>query len=688
MATAVKEMKTVTAATKSPYFHPLDQLSADEVVHVSHIVRSAKSQMNFVFNTITLKEPPKHIMMSFLGWDKSKPRVMHVEREALVIILEKPTMKVYECVVSLDTEKIKSWQYVPDVQPILTMDEMFEVEELVVKDESVRAECAELGITDMSQVFSDPWAIARHVNYPGRSKRMMQALMYMRTCEEDNQYAHPLDFVPIIDLGTMKVVAIERIKPRDSKFTRPTIPQQKHNFLPEFIGEENYRKDVKPIIVQQPQGVSFTVRGNEIDWQKWNMRISMNYREGLVIHNVSYRDGNEVRPLFYRIALSEMVVPYADPNSPHHRKHAFDVGEYGLGLCTNSLTLGCDCLGSIYYFDACFNDHNGKPFHMPNAICLHEEDHGILYKHTDYRNGRAHTVRSRRLVISQIVTVANYDYGLYYYFYQDGTFEYEVKATGELNTHVLAEDESPGDYGVIVAPQINAQYHQHFFTMRIDPMIDGPNNSVVQVDTYRSPFPTGHKRNQYGNAFVYKPTLLKDTIEGQAHANFETSRFWKIINQDRIHPYTKEPVGWKIMSHSMAPFYPSEDSVVAERAPFAKKGLWVTPYDEKQMFAGGFYCNQSDGSDTVEAWANRERQSIVNRDIVLWFTFGLTHLPRVEDFPIMPVEYCSMMMKPTNFFMANPALDVPPTNKSINKSAHADADAKASSCCTSGSNKL
>lgn len=208
----------------------------------------------------------------------------------------------------------------------------------------------------------------------------------------------------ILDLGKMEVIAIERIRPRDSKFTRPTIPLQQHNFLPEFIGENNYRKDVKPIIIQQPQGVSFTVKGNEIDWQKWNLRISMNYREGLVLHNISYQDGAEKRPLFYRISLSEMVVPYADTNTPHHRKHAFDVGEYGLGLCTNSLALGCDCLGSIYYFDATFNDHAGKPFFVPNAICMHEEDHGILMKHTDYRNGRAHTIRSRRLVISQIVT--------------------------------------------------------------------------------------------------------------------------------------------------------------------------------------------------------------------------------------------------------------------------------------------
>jgi primary-amine oxidase len=194
----VKEMKTVTASTTTQRVHPFDQLSADEIIQVAQITRQAKPNIDFVFNTITLKEPKKSIMLSYLGWDNSKPRVTKVEREALVICLEKVTMKCYEAIVSLSNNALKSWTYIPDVQPMLTMDEMFEVEELVIKDEKVRQECLELGITDMSSVFSDPWAIARHISHPGREKRLMQALMYMRTCEDDNQYAHPLDFVPIV----------------------------------------------------------------------------------------------------------------------------------------------------------------------------------------------------------------------------------------------------------------------------------------------------------------------------------------------------------------------------------------------------------------------------------------------------------------------------------------------------------
>jgi primary-amine oxidase len=195
---ATKEMKTATASTITPNAHPFDQLSSDEMTQVSTITRQAKPEVDFVFNTITLKEPKKDIMLSYLGWDTSKPRITKVEREALVIALEKKTMKCFEGVVSLTYNTLKSWNYIPDVQPILTMDEMFEVEELILKDPKVHAECREIGISDMSSVFCDPWAIARHIGHPGREKRLMQGLMYMRTCEEDNQYAHPLDFVPIV----------------------------------------------------------------------------------------------------------------------------------------------------------------------------------------------------------------------------------------------------------------------------------------------------------------------------------------------------------------------------------------------------------------------------------------------------------------------------------------------------------
>ena len=137
--------------------------------------------------------------------------------------------------------------------------------------------------------------------------------------------------------------------------------------------------------------------------------------------------------MIYRASIPEMVVPYGDPKFRYWQTY-FDTGEYLVGKFANSLELGCDCLGEIAYLDATVTDDTGQPRIIPNAICIHEEDFGILWKHTDIFNGSAQSRRQRRLVVSFFATVGNYDYGFYWYFYLDGTIECEIKATGVLFT--------------------------------------------------------------------------------------------------------------------------------------------------------------------------------------------------------------------------------------------------------------
>ncbi len=105
----------------------------------------------------------------------------------------------------------------------------------------------------------------------------------------------------------------------------------------------------------------------------------------------------------------------------------------------NSLGLGCDCLGLIHYFDAFLVTGTGGVETIENAICMHEEDYGLAWKHSDWRTSKTWSRRLRRLVVSFFTTVANYDYGFYWYFYQDGTIEMEVKLTGIIATDIYSE---------------------------------------------------------------------------------------------------------------------------------------------------------------------------------------------------------------------------------------------------------
>jgi primary-amine oxidase len=376
--------------------------------------------------------------------------------------------------------------------------------------------------------------------------------------------------------------------------------------------------------------------------------------EGLVLRTLGYEDGGRVRPVLYRAAVSEMVVPYGTPDPMHSWKNAFDVGEWGLGRMANSLALGCDCLGSITYLDAVFCTEHGTPYTLSNAVCIHEEDYGILWKHNDMNTGRTEVRRSRRLVVSSIATVGNYEYGFYWYFYMDGSLQLEVKLTGIMSTRAMAPgEESP--FAPPIAPGLAAPVHQHLFCARLDLDVDGPVNEAYEVEF--DPEPEGAD-NPWSNAFRARATRLETELAARRDIDPTRGRHWRFVNPDRTNGLDR-PVAYKLVPGSTPTLHASPSSSVGKRAGFARHNLWVTPYSPDERRAAGDYPNQHPGGEGLPRWTTADRP-LVGTDIVAWHTFGVTHLPRPEDWPVMPVEYCGFHLMPVGFFDRNPSLDVPP----------------------------
>jgi primary-amine oxidase len=631
-----------------------------------------------------LREPKKNEYAAFRSGRGARP-----DRRAFAIVLEAGTCNVAEVVVNLTKSKVEDWKEVKDVMPTLTLEDLDVMERIARQDPRVIEACRGLGITDMSKVFFDAWAIGIDERW-GFERRLQQGLAYYRSSAFDNQYAHPLDFAVVADTETEEVLSVDI---RYVNGERTKVPLEDHNYLPEFLSDK-YRPDrLKPINITQPQGVSFRMRGSELSWAGYKMHIGFNYREGIVISDVRIDDPYEERErtLFNRISVVEMVVPYGCPDAPHHKKHAFDVGEYGTGLMSNSLKLGCDCKGAIHYLDGVVSTSKGEAAVIKNAICIHEEDNGLLYKHTDFRDGSVISARDRKLIVSQIITAANYEYGFYHTFTLDGTYKLEVKLTGQLNTYCLHSTEEAGPYGTEVAPRVSAQNHQHIFSLRVDPEIDGPDNSVVQSDAVPADDPVGSPGNAYGNAFYCKKTPFRTAQDGAADYCHETSRAWDIINPNRLNEVAKKPVSYKIINNQCPGLLAKPGSVVWKRAAFARHSLWVVPYRDYEIFPAGDYVCQSTGQEnhpynlTVADWSARN-ESIENTDIVCYMQFGLTHFPRTEDFPIMPAEPVSIMLRASNFFRKNPALWVPPSALCVD-TASRDAFAKAECCASSAAEK-
>ncbi|KAJ5763405.1 hypothetical protein N7533_002086 [Penicillium manginii] len=608
--------------------HPLDQLSIKEIPEVAKIVRDYINPKTVKFNCITLREPRKAEYAAFKAGKIPAP-----DRRGFAIIIVRETEQVAEVVVNLKTHKVEEYKEITNAMPTLTLEDLDVMERIARKDARVIRACNEIGITDMSKVFLDAWAIGIDERW-GYDRRLQQGLAYYRNSEFDNQYAHPLDFSVVADTEKEEVLSVD-VRLVNGERTAP--PLEEHNFLPDFVGDKYNHDRLKPIDITQPEGVSFKVRGNELSWANFKMHIGFNYREGIVISDVRSHDMYEdrERTLFNRISVVEMVVPYGCPEKPHHKKHAFDVGEYGSGLMTNSLKLGCDCKGAIHYMDGVMSTGNGEAAVIKNAICIHEEDNGLLYKHTDYRDGTVISARDRKLIVSQIITAANYEYGFYHTFTLDGTYKLEMKLTGMLNTYCMHPTETAAPYGTQVAADITAHNHQHIFSLRA------------------------------------------------ADYCYETQRSWDIVNPNRMNEIAKKPIGYKILNNNCPPLLAKPGSTVYNRAAFARKPLWVTPYKDYELFPAGDYVCQSTGEEnhphnsTILDWAKRN-ENIENTDIVCYIQFGLTHFPRTEDFPIMPAEPVSVMLRASNFSIKNPGLWVPPSAICVDTMSK---NAFATSCC-------
>lgn len=629
------------AAPTTAARHPLDPLSDTELSAAIAIVRGARglgAEIRFV--SVVLHEPAKALVRAFLP---GAP----IDRTAFIVLIDSVLRASFEAIVSITAGTLESWRRVDDPgQPPFMLDEFVDCEAAVKRSPAFREALARRGITEVDLVMVDPWSAGYYGLAEDEGRRLAYARCWLRSTSGDNGYAHPVDgLIPVVDLHAMEVVRIE-------DHGSVPLPPAAGNYDASAIVA--YRSDIAPLEITQPDGPSFRISGHEIDWQKWNFRFGFTPREGLVLYTIGYRDGGTLRPIAYRASLAEMVVPYGDPQAKYVRQNAFDAGEYNIGGLANSLRLGCDCLGHIAYVDAVLTDSRGEVATIPQAICLHEEDDGILWKHTDWRTNAVEVRRSRRLVISWIATVANYEYGFFWYFYQDGTIAFEVKLTGIVNTAAVAPGERP-KHGVLVAPQLNAINHQHFFNIRLDMSVDGDANSVYEVHTEAESW---GPNNPAGNAFFVKETLLEDERSACQNVDPLAGRFWKIVSHDARNALGG-PTAYKLVpGENILPFAQPESSVM-KRAAFAGHHLWVTPYESTERYAAGDYPNQHPGGAGLPAWTAANR-AVVDTDIVLWYTMGAHHIVRPEDWPVMPTARISFTLKPAGFFDRNPALDVPP----------------------------
>ncbi|POR32107.1 Amine oxidase [Tolypocladium paradoxum] len=652
--------------------HPFSDLTIDETTQARDIVLELHPGTVIDFRAIYLLEPPKVDVKPFLELEHAgrltddTPRPARLAQVRYDVIGASKKYEYHESIIDLGALKRVGHQIVgPEYHAGLTVHEFDTLVKCVKNSTLFQEKLKSIQLPPGFEVVVEPWPYGGPDEADGAT-RFFQGLCFGRDASsgnpDSNFYAYPIPLIPIMDARKNEIVRID--EPATGGVGDPLTGRTHQiaivnhcrpaEYVPELL-PSGTRRDLKPLTIQQPQGPSFSISdSNLIEWQKWYMRVTFNPREGAVLHDIRY-DGRDV---LYRLS----TVPYTDPRAPFHRKQAFDFGDGGLGHAVNNLVLGCDCLGLIKYFDGVLTKADGSAEATKNVICLHEQDNGINWKHTNWRTGRAAATRRRELVVQFIITLANYEYIFAFKFDQAAGIAVEARATGIVSV-VNIDEGKTAPWGNVVSPGALAQNHQHIFCVRIDPAIDGHSNTLVQEESL--PVGMDKRSNPNGNYYEVRQTPIT-TSTGVDLAPF-SNRVFKIQNWSKKNPVSGKPVGYKITAPPTQLLLADSNSIQAHRALFAKHHMWVTKHKDDELYAGGRYTLQSRREIGGVADAAARNDDILNEDIVVWSVFGLTHNPRVEDWPVMPVEMLQVHITPSDFFTGNPAIDVPPNTDVGNK---------------------
>ena len=617
--------------------HPLDSITADEITAA---VRAVKGSPRYVdgslFAIVALNEP-------------AKARVLagNAQREAFVVLLDRDHNKTNEVIVDLASGAVKAWKVVADVQPSVVIEEYTIAPEIVKADARFQEAMRKRGITDLDNVKVDAWAPG-HLGDLADGSRIVRAIFFYKENEDSNWYSRPIEgVVASINLTKKQVIQVT-----DSG----VVPISKDKGSFDEKSNAPLRPAPKPLQIVQPEGVGFKLDGQDVAWDNWRFHFGLDPREGLVLHRVRWADGGtggKERSVMYRASLSEMVVPYGDGDPNWAWRSAFDVGEYGIGRLGSPIARGVDAPENAAYVSFPVATDAGEVQTLRDSVAIFERDAGLLWKHYDIDRDYNESRRGRQLVVMFIATVGNYDYALNWIFHQDGVLEFRADLTGIMLTKGItgtAHDHSAH----LVAPNLVAPHHQHFFNFRLDLDVDGPSNSIYESNSRAV---EDAEANPLGNAFVMEATKLASEKAARRDVSLMAQRKWKVLN-----PATKnalgEPTAYVLVPGDNSMAYLRANAPVRKRAAFLEHHFWATRFRDAEMHASGYYPNQSKGGDGLEKWT-ADDEAVDKTDVVVWYTTGVTHIPRPEEWPIMNVHQTGFKLMPAGFFARNPAVNLP-----------------------------
>lgn len=632
--------------------HPLDGLSAAEIGAVVKALRDAGlTDDKSFFPLIELHEPDK---AAVLGWKAGDP----LQRQAYVNF--KGLQGTQEALVDIGAARVLRVGPLAG-EPMIMLEEFMGSMTAALADPGFIAALGRRGFKP-TDVFCLPLTAGNFLQQAEKGKRLMKVPCYQNPAGS-NFYAKPIEgLLAEVDLNTRQVTQV---------IDEGVVPMAKDDWgytAAEVAKRAALRPLGHPVEMTQARP-NFSISGSRIDWDIWRFHYRADKRPGIVLSRIEVRDttaGDRWRSVLYQAHLSEVFVPYQDPGKGWYWRTYMDSGEYGFGVFLSPLVPGMDCPRHATFLPVTMHQDNGQPVEIPNAVCVFERAAGEpAWRHYEIfaqsekqavpAEGRAKT----ELVVRSASEVGNYDYLVDYVFGQNGSMNIELIATGldavkGVATKHMKDATAAKDtrHGSLIAPNLVAPNHDHYFNFRLDFDIDGSENSFVKTALERGPTAPGALRKSYWTA---RPKTVATELEGRLRVDNGQPALYSVVNPNEQGPYGHAP-GYAILPRDTATYGPYDyQDPPFKRNAYIGYSFWNTLYAPQQRYAGGKFAFASDGSDTLATWVQKNRP-IKNRDIVTWYTIGFHHVPHTEDWPVMSGHKLGIELRPYNFFAYNPAL--------------------------------
>jgi primary-amine oxidase len=638
---------------------PWHSLTAKEIREVAAAVTESVDG-TLVFNRMSLLEPDKS---QALSWQTDT----NAARGADVLYrLDKLSYRVrYD----FQTSELSSPALLTSGQPMLVGQELYTALELVNELPEVREVLEQRGVSSgdglclprtVGRFFSD---LADPIN--DRLVRFdcfnIRGQSGMGILPTTSAFARPIEGISVLfDVEELRLIEIT------DSFVGVEAPPSDFEVIEFHPSALDTRERLKPISISQNEGRNFSIMGSQVDWQNWRFHLRFDPRQGAILNNIGYITERGFRSVAYEIAMSEMVVPYQDPDIHWFYRAYFDMGEYGFGNMATELK-GNDCPANAVYQDVMLHSAAGEPVVAPNRICIFEFDPGYpswrhyesLYEGVpgiEKHNAR----RATNLVVRMVAVIGNYDYFQDYIFQQDGRVRIRLISTGiDATKGVFAAKlsdptaDAETQTGTLIAPYRLGVNHDHFFSYRIDMDVDGVENNFERQRLTAVPQPENADRQA-----IWAVTREKVENEQQARTTMRVEKPALLtFSSASVTNKMGYPASYQLMFPNIRPLVTLQDPIY-QRAGFLKNNLWVTRYKRDEIFSTGIAVNQSAPGVGLPLYA-ADNESVKNADLVAWPTIGFHHVPMAEDWPVMPAKVDEIVLKPRNFFDRNPALDVP-----------------------------